>query len=60
MTKVEILKDEVAEKLDELADLSEYWKKHREEGITPNAMRVGMLTSIKEIMFLLEINHKNY
>ena len=31
MAKLEIFKDEIAEKLDELADLSEYWKKNRDK-----------------------------
>lgn len=52
MAEIKIYKDEIAEKLDELSDLSEYWKKNREKGRTPNGVRVGMLALVQEINML--------
>jgi len=37
-------------KLDELADLSEYWKRNREKGRTPNAIRSALLTLAYELV----------
>jgi len=50
--KIEIVKDEIAEALDELADLCEYWKKNRERGRMPNGVRAGIVTIVNEISFI--------
>lgn len=55
MGKLIVVKDEVAEKLDELSDLAKYWKKHRDAGRTPSGIRAGMLASIEEINLLLKL-----
>lgn len=44
----EIYKDMTA-KLDELADLSEYWKKHRSLGRIPSGIKMAMITIANEI-----------
>lgn len=46
------VKDEIAEKLDELADLSEHWKKNREKGIHPQAIRSALIQIIQHVEFL--------
>lgn len=46
---IELVKDNIGEKLDELADLAEYWKKQRNEGKSPTGVRQAMLMVINEI-----------
>ena len=35
--------------LDELADICEYWKKHRENGRTPHGVKAGILALVSNI-----------
>lgn len=46
---IEIHHDTIAEKLDEMADLSEHWKRNREKGRNPNAIRAAMLMLAQEV-----------
>lgn len=43
---------DISEKLDELADLCEHWKRHRERGRTPGAIRAGLLMLVQECAVL--------
>lgn len=47
----------MAEKLDELADLSEYWKKNRDKGRNPNAIRSALIMLCDEITKLDAIDN---
>lgn len=47
--EIKVFKDEVAEKLDELADVCEYWKKNRDKGRNPNGIRAALLYLVSEI-----------
>jgi len=47
--QVEIHTDVIALKLDEMADLAEYWKKNRDKGIMPAGIRAGMIHLAKDI-----------
>ena len=50
MTKLqETCRDTIAEKLDEISDLSEHWKRNRENGRNPNAIRAAMLMLAHEV-----------
>ena len=44
----------IAEKLDEMADLSEHWRKNRERGRMPNAIRAAMMMLAKECIAIEE------
>jgi len=57
--KIEVVKDVIAEKLDELSDIGEYWKKNREKGRKPNAIRAAMLMLINEIKLLVDQESHN-
>ena len=46
--KIEVVHDYVAEKLDEMADLCEHWKRHRERGRNPSAIRAALLMLAQE------------
>ena len=46
---IQIMRDEVAERLDELADLFIYWQKNRAKGGTPSAVRNAILMSMDEV-----------
>ena len=59
MSEIKIYKDEIAEKLDELADLGEYWKKNRDKGYQPNGVRAGMMSIISEINLIAETQLRN-
>lgn len=54
MSKIEIQQDVIAEKLDEMADLSEYWKRNRDKGKTPNSIRAAMVMLADEIILLIQ------
>jgi len=47
--EIKVFKDEVAEKLDELADICEYWKKNRNKGRNPSGIRAALLYLVSEI-----------
>ena len=55
----EIKKDEIAERLDELADLGAIWNKHRAAGRMPNSIRQAMMMVIDEIGILKTIDEQN-
>lgn len=46
--KLEVVHDHVGEKLDEMADLCEHWKRHRERGRNPTAIRAALLMLAQE------------
>lgn len=50
--KTELHHDLIAEKLDELSDLAEYWRRHRDKGRTPNAIRSALLMLANEVVLL--------
>lgn len=54
--KIEVCRDMVAEKLDEMADICEYWKRRREQGITPNAIRAALLMLANELVLLQDVH----
>lgn len=47
--KIEVAHDHIAEKLDELADLFEYWKRRRDKRQTPQAVRAAILLTVDEL-----------
>ena len=56
MSEIEIHKDEVADKLDEMADLCEYWKRNRDNGRTPGAIRAALLMLAGEVFLIGRIS----
>jgi len=46
--------DPIAEKLDELASLGEYWQRNREKGRQPRAVRAAMIIIVREIKDILD------
>lgn len=44
--------DQVAEKLDVLADICEHWKRNRERGITPDSIFEALLMLVGEIALM--------
>jgi hypothetical protein len=50
--KIVLHVDEVALKLDEMADLCEYWKRHRAKGRTPSGIRAALSMLSDEIVIL--------
>ena len=46
--------DAVAEKLDEMADLAEHWKRNRNNGRNPTGIRLAMLTLAHEVIAAAE------
>lgn len=49
---IQIMRDEVAERLDEMTDLFAYWQKNRAKGRTPVAVRNAILMAMDEIALL--------
>lgn len=54
--RIEIITDNIAEKLDEMADISEYWRKNRDKKRMPNAIRAAMLMLAEELTILSKAN----
>lgn len=54
--RLEILRDPVAEKLDEMADLCEHWKRNRSMGRNPTAIRSALLMLAQECIALTTAN----
>lgn len=46
---LQVAQDQIADKLDEMADLSEHWKRWRERGHDPQGIRAGMVLLCGEI-----------
>lgn len=58
-TKIEIVRDHVAEKLDEMADLCEYWTRNRVKWRNPTAVRAALLMLVKEVAAIDDLNKGN-
>lgn len=56
--KIAIRHDTIAEKLDELSDLCEYWKRQRDKGRMPQAIRHALLMMANEITILSEAENR--
>lgn len=56
--KTEVHRELIAEKLDEIADVSEYWKKNRDKGRTPNAIRAAILILCEESIALSQMKER--
>lgn len=54
--RLEILHDPIAEKLDEMADLCEHWKRNRSLGRNPTAIRAALLMLAQECIALTTAN----
>jgi hypothetical protein len=54
-----VMKDDIAEKLDEMADLCEVWKRNRDKGHAPNATRLALLMIVDEISAMESIRSFN-
>jgi len=50
MAELEVKFDYVADALDDMADLCEHWKRNRERGRTPNAIRSALLMLMREAL----------
>ena len=48
--KIEVKTDEVAEALDEIAHLAEYWKRSREQGRIPGGIKSAMIMLARRIL----------
>ncbi len=47
-SSLKTVRDYVSEKLDEMADICEHWKRHRENGRNPTAIRTALLQLAQE------------
>lgn len=59
MTGIKIVKDEIVERLDELADLGLIWNKNRDAGGMPRAVQSAMISVARELTFLVEVQEKS-
>lgn len=48
--RVEVASDEMAEKLDDMADICRYWKYNRDQGRHPKAIRAALILLAKEVV----------
>ena len=47
--------DEIAEKIDELADLCEFWSKNRKRGVMPQGVRAAIVMTAQDIAALVRV-----
>jgi len=52
--EIRLHKDKIAEKLDEMADLCEFWRKNREKGRNPNGIRHALIMLSNEIIMEMQ------
>jgi len=50
---IDVYHDQIGEKLDELADLSENWKRNREKGRDAGAIRAAMIMLAQEVVAIV-------
>ena len=58
MAILEVKFDYVADALDDVADLCEHWKRNRERGRMPNAIRSALLMSMREALAMHDADVK--
>jgi len=52
MSELKIHRDTIAEKLDQMADLAERWKRNRDKGRASNAIRSAMMMLAREVTMI--------
>ena len=57
--RIEVKRNHIDEKLDDLADISEYWRRQRDRGYTPSILRTVMLTLCDEVRLLAQQESSN-
>ncbi len=50
--EIRVHRDKIAEKLDEMADLCECWKKNRDKGRDPNSIRQALIMLSNEVVII--------
>jgi len=53
--RIEVTQDEIAEKIDELADLCDVWKKSRSLGLSPKHNRAAIVMTAQDIAALVRV-----
>lgn len=53
--KLVVMRDPVAEVLDDMAALGEYWQRNREKGRMPGSIRAAMLLAAREAIMVEEM-----
>lgn len=54
----QIVKDELAEMIDDIAALGEHWARNREKGRMPNAIRRAIIMAARDIVVLEDMQTK--
>ena len=52
--EIRLHKDKIAEKLDEMVDLCEFWRKNRKKGRNPNGIRHALIMLSNEIIMEMQ------
>ena len=58
MTEPQMMRDPIADALDDMAALGEHWKRNRERGRMPNGIRSAMLLVAREALDLQEVQRQ--
>lgn len=56
--KLEIQFDHIAEQLDDLADLCEHWKRNRDRGRMPRAIRAALIMTCRDIAMQVDMDER--
>ena len=60
MTELQMMRDPIADALDDMAALGEHWKRNRERGRMPNGIRSAMLLVAREVLDLQEMQQQEH
>jgi hypothetical protein len=54
-----VVHDDIGPKLDEMADLCEIWRKRREQGLMPAAVRGALIQMAREVALMADVEAKH-
>jgi hypothetical protein len=60
MTEPQMMRDPIADALDDMAALGEHWKRNRERGRMPNGIRSAMLLVARDVLDLQEMQQQEH
>lgn len=58
MTTLTVMRDPVADALDDMAALGEHWKRNRDKGRTPSGVRQALLLTAREVLVLADMEQR--
>ena len=58
-SRIYVVHDDVSTKLDELADLCEYWRRWRARGVMPSGVRAALIMVAREVIHTADMEQQH-